>query len=286
MDLFAFIHTPDPTKVKVIERERKENKPRLLETTVGHTVPLLPVAHDRGASELEASVDKLFDENGNGNQTEQGDSAGGGGGSKRQRKRKTVAVDAGESSHSLKKLKEDHGTPSGASVGGKSKSFLQRLLAGAVLNAEVRGEVVPTFPFVTSSVSATPEREGGDHTDYVIGHNLRTIGAPQRFFISSDYSHHSGANVAEAEVDSLVRSSVPVMTAVTTTTPTADPAVVVKEKISKPYLFAADSSSAGGADPNAGIFSDLIGSDFLLAVSAPSSTLIPTFRKFMFLNGA
>ncbi|GJS93901.1 hypothetical protein Tco_0800869, partial [Tanacetum coccineum] len=55
-------------------------EPRLLETTVGHTVPLLPVTPDRGASELEASVDKLFDEDGSGNQTEQGDSAGGGGG--------------------------------------------------------------------------------------------------------------------------------------------------------------------------------------------------------------
>ncbi|GJY61369.1 hypothetical protein Tco_0462026 [Tanacetum coccineum] len=176
-----------------------------------------------------------------------------------------MAVDAGESSHPPKKLREDHGTPSGASVGGKSRSSLQRLLAGAVLNAEVRGEVVPTFPFVTSSVSTTPEREGEDHTDSVTGHNLRTIGAPQRFVISSDSSHHFGANVAEAEVDSLIRSSIPVMTTVTTTTPTADPAVVVKEKISKPSLFAADSSSTGGADPVAGIFLDLTRSDFLVS---------------------
>ncbi|GKA16415.1 hypothetical protein Tco_0696162 [Tanacetum coccineum] len=236
MDLFAFIHTPDPTKVKVVERERKEGEPRLLETTVGHTVPLLPVVPDRGASELEASVDKMFDEYGSRNQTERGDSAGGGE-PKRQRKRKTMAVDAGESSHPPKKLREDHGTPSGTSVGGKSRSSLQWLLAGAVLNAEVRGEVVPTLPFVTSSVSATLEREGEDHTDSVTGHNLRTIGAPQRFVISSDSSHHSGANVAEAEVDSLAR----------------------------PSLFAADSSSAGGADPNAGVFSDLTGSDFLVS---------------------
>ncbi|GJS43728.1 hypothetical protein Tco_0568771 [Tanacetum coccineum] len=27
MDLFAFIHTPDPTKVKVVERERVEDEP-------------------------------------------------------------------------------------------------------------------------------------------------------------------------------------------------------------------------------------------------------------------
>ncbi|GJV01637.1 hypothetical protein Tco_1335206 [Tanacetum coccineum] len=40
----------------------REDEPRLLEITVGHTVPLLPVAPDHGESELAASVDKLFDE--------------------------------------------------------------------------------------------------------------------------------------------------------------------------------------------------------------------------------
>nr|GFD28733.1 hypothetical protein [Tanacetum cinerariifolium] len=64
MDIFAFIHTSDPTKVKVVEQERKEDEPRLLETTVGRTVLLLPVASDRDKSELDASVDKLFDEGG------------------------------------------------------------------------------------------------------------------------------------------------------------------------------------------------------------------------------
>nr|GFC35778.1 hypothetical protein [Tanacetum cinerariifolium] len=66
------------------------------------------------------------------------------------------------------------------------------------------GEPVPTLPFVTSSVSATPEREDRSPADYVHGPNLRTIGAPQRFVISSDYSYHSGANIAEAEVDSII----------------------------------------------------------------------------------
>ncbi|GKF12237.1 hypothetical protein Tco_0050163, partial [Tanacetum coccineum] len=139
-----------------------------------------------------------------------------------------------------------------------------RLLAGVVLNAEVRGEAIPTLPFVTSFVSATPEHEGGYHTDFVVRLNLRTISAPQRFVISSDFSHHSGANVAEAEVDSLVRSSVPVMTVVTTFTLTVGPALVVKEKPVKPYLFFADSSLVGGADPNTSVFSDLSGSDFLV----------------------
>ncbi|GKB32164.1 hypothetical protein Tco_0871565 [Tanacetum coccineum] len=151
---------------------------------------------------------------------------------KRQRKMKTVVVDAGGPSHPPKRLREDHGTPSGAFVGGKSKSAVQRLLVGAVLNAEVRGEVIPTLPFVTSSVSAMPELEGEDHTD-------------------------------SAEVDSLVRSSVPIMTAVTTVTSTLDPGLFVKEKPVKPSLFFADSSSTRKTDPATGGFTDLTGSDFL-----------------------
>nr|GEX15167.1 hypothetical protein [Tanacetum cinerariifolium] len=46
MDLFAFIHASDPTKVRVVEGERDEGEPRLLETTVGRIVPLVPVAPD------------------------------------------------------------------------------------------------------------------------------------------------------------------------------------------------------------------------------------------------
>ncbi|GKF27101.1 hypothetical protein Tco_0082995 [Tanacetum coccineum] len=237
MDIFAFIHTLDPTKVKVVERERIEDEPRLLETNVGRIVPLLPVTPDRAESELEASVDKLFDEGGSGTLAEQGNFAGVGEGAnikpvteatdtvaedvvplqpRSQRKRKTVVVGAGEASHPPKKLREDHGTPSGVSVGGKSRSAVQRLFAGAVLNAEVRGEPIPTFPFMTSSVSVTLGREGEDHTDSV------------------------------AKVDSLIKSSIPVMTTVTTVTSTVDPATVAKEKPVEPSLFGVASSSAGG----------------------------------------
>ncbi|GJY87738.1 hypothetical protein Tco_0502366 [Tanacetum coccineum] len=146
MDTFAFIRTPDPTKVKVVEREQHEGEPRLLEVTVGRIVPLLPVAPDRGESELAASVDKLFDE--------------------------------------------------------------------------------------------------------------------------------GGVNIAEAEVDSFARPSVPIITAATTVTLTSGPAAVVQEKTVKPSVFAVDSSSAGG-DPNAGVFSDLTGSDFL--VSGIRTVIDPEF---------
>ncbi|GKG30785.1 hypothetical protein Tco_0423273, partial [Tanacetum coccineum] len=116
-------------------------------------------------------------------------------------------------------------------------SVVQWLLAGAIQNAEVRGEVVPTLPFVTSSVSATPKHEGEDHTNSVAGTNLQTVGLPQRFVISSDSSHHSDTNVVAAEVDSIVRSSIPMMKVATTVTSTVDPATIVKEKFVESSLF-------------------------------------------------
>ncbi|GKD67734.1 hypothetical protein Tco_1321824, partial [Tanacetum coccineum] len=149
MDIFAFIRTPDPTKVKVVERERHGGEPRLLEVTVSHTVPLLLVAPDHGESELAASVDKLFDEGGGGGtQVEQGDSVGGGDGQdtdvqpvataadtifenvvplqpSHHRKRKTIVVDTSGPSHPPKKLREDYETPDGPSVAGKSRSAVQ-----------------------------------------------------------------------------------------------------------------------------------------------------------------
>ncbi|GJQ95044.1 hypothetical protein Tco_0006183 [Tanacetum coccineum] len=70
MDLLSFIRTADPTKVRVGERQRAEGEPKLLDTTVGRVVLLLPVAPARSLSELEASVDKLFDKGGSGGQME------------------------------------------------------------------------------------------------------------------------------------------------------------------------------------------------------------------------
>ncbi|GKA04386.1 hypothetical protein Tco_0677167 [Tanacetum coccineum] len=254
----------DPTKVRVVERALNKDEPLLLHTTVGRTVPLLSVAPDRAESELEASVDMHFDEGGSGNQTEHEGSTGSGRDAniqlvseatdtvaedmvplqpRRQRKRKTMVADAGEASHPPKKL---------------------RLLAGAVLNLEVRFAAMPTLPFITSFVSATPEHECGDRTDSVTRLNLHTIRASERFVISSDSSHHSSTNVAEAEVDSLIRSSISVMTIVTNVTSMIDPVVATKEKPVEPLLFVTGSSSADGTDPTLGGFLDLTGSDFLI----------------------
>ncbi|GJS71471.1 hypothetical protein Tco_0704312 [Tanacetum coccineum] len=247
MDLLSFIQTADPTKVRKVrvgERQRAKDEPRSLDTTVGRVVPLLPIALAHAKSELDASVDKLFDEGGNGNQAKQGDSASGGHGVgiqlvseavetvvedaapvqlRCQRKRNKIVSDAGGPSHPPKKLREDHGTLSGASIGGKSRSTVQRLLAGVVQNAKVRGEPIPTLPFVMSSVSATPE----------------------------------------SEVDSFARPSVPLMTVATTVTSIVAPATTVKEKFVESSVFGVD-SSGGGADHTAGGFSHLTCSDFIV----------------------
>ncbi|GJZ86437.1 hypothetical protein Tco_0658047, partial [Tanacetum coccineum] len=138
MDLLSFIQTADPTKVRVCERERAEDEPRLLDTTVGCVVPLLPIAPAHAESELDASVDKLFDEGGSGNQAEQGDSAGGG-----------YGVGIQLVSEAVKTFVED-----------------------AAPNAEVRGEPIPTLPFVTSFVFATSEREDEGHIDSATELNL------------------------------------------------------------------------------------------------------------------
>nr|GFA50115.1 hypothetical protein [Tanacetum cinerariifolium] len=225
----------------------------LLDTTVGRIVPLLHVAPDHAESELEASAERLFDEGGSGNQTDQGDSA-------------SVVVDASRASHPPKKLREDHETPSEAFVGCKSRSAIKRLLAGAMLNAKVRVTAIPTLPFVTAFVSFTPKREDGGYTDFMTEPQLCTISASQRFVISLDSSHYFGPTIAEAEVDSLFRSSAPIMTTATTINSTNDSVLVAKEKHVKRTLFSADSSLASGPDPKSGVFSDLTGSDFLVGV--------------------
>ncbi|GJV08538.1 hypothetical protein Tco_1346194 [Tanacetum coccineum] len=259
MDLLSFIQTADPTKVRIGERQRAEGEPKLLDTTVGRVVPLLPVALACASSELEASVDKLFDEGGSGSHAEHGDSVSGRHGVGVSQVSETAEIVVEDAAP---KLREDHGTSSGPSVAGKSRSALQRLLAKAMLNPEVGVVALPTLPFITSFVSVTPEREDGDQTDFMTGANLRTITAPPRFVISSYSSHHSGANIAEVEVDYFVRPSVPLMTMTTTVTSTVDPTTTAKEKFVESSIFGGGSFT--GAEHTVGGFSGLTGSDFIV----------------------
>nr|GEW78422.1 hypothetical protein [Tanacetum cinerariifolium] len=225
----------DPTKVKVKERKHAEEEAKLLDSTVGRVVTLLPVAPARLENELEASVERLFDKGGSADQV---DSAADGGQEveigiamgvrivaeenvvaeipKRPRKKRQAAMDASGSSHPPKKLRGDYRSFSKAAIYGKSPSALRELLASSMLNVEVG---VVTLPIITSSVSATPEHESGVPADSIIGLNIRTIGASERFVVSLDSSRHSSTHASEAEGDSIIRSAVvpPVITEVVVT---------------------------------------------------------------------
>nr|GEW87070.1 hypothetical protein [Tanacetum cinerariifolium] len=148
-----------------------------------------------------------------------------------------------------------------------------------ISHAEAKGEPIPTLPFVTSSVSATPEREDKSPTDSVPGLNLRTIGASQRFVISSDSSHHSGANIAEAEVGSIVRSSAPAIATVTTVTVAIDADATATRAPVAPSLFGVGSSSTGRIDSVPGGFSDVSGSDFLIGGIRTVVDLVSDLQK-------
>nr|GEW84680.1 hypothetical protein [Tanacetum cinerariifolium] len=129
MDFLSFIRTADPIKVRIYERQRGEDEPKNLETTIGRAEYGHSTSGGKGAGVQPISqAEEVVAEDVVPLQP------------RRQKKRKTIVV------------------------GGKSRSAVQRLLAGAALNAEVRGDPIPTFPFVTSSMSATPKREGEGHT--------------------------------------------------------------------------------------------------------------------------
>ncbi|GJX66610.1 hypothetical protein Tco_0300953 [Tanacetum coccineum] len=244
MDLFAFIHVVDPTKLKIVERERIEGERKLLDFTVGHVVPLLPVSPARSEGDLEASVDRLFDE---GSSTDQGDSAIGSG--------HNAVIEPVTDVKDIAAEIGGHKTSSKVDTGGKSLSVIKELLTSSILNVEVGVEAVATLPLITFSVSATPEHEGGDLTDYVTGPNLHTIGSSEKFVISSDSSHRSSTNAAKVEVDSFIRSAAPlsVMTeAVVTNSIASAPSIPVPEaaaKITPPVQHSNfhDSSSANKA---------------------------------------
>nr|GEV31008.1 hypothetical protein [Tanacetum cinerariifolium] len=221
-----FSKRPDSDVVKVGERERAEGEAKLLDSTIRRVVPLLPVDLARAESELEASVDRLFDEGGC---RLGGFAVGGGQDAKTElvtgvriivdenvaaekpkcpRKKRPAVTDASGSSHPPKKLRGDYKTSSGATTSGKSSSVLKELLESSMLNVEVGVTAVATLPLVTSSVSATPEHESGTPTDSITMLNLCTIVGSDRFVTSSDSSHHSSTHASGAEGDSVIRSTV------------------------------------------------------------------------------
>nr|GFA40390.1 hypothetical protein [Tanacetum cinerariifolium] len=125
MDLFAFIHISDPTKVRVVERERAKGEPRVLETT----------APFRCFQSLLIVLTNLSEED--------------------------VGVGEPRRLQKKRKLKSDYGALNVVADAGKSPSDLGDLLARSMLMVESGVKVAATLLFVISSVSATSECDIG-----------------------------------------------------------------------------------------------------------------------------
>ncbi|GJU92160.1 hypothetical protein Tco_1304583 [Tanacetum coccineum] len=261
-------------------RARAENERPIVTVAKHRTVTLLPTSVVRSSGELSASVEREF----------VGDASIGDGGDQgfdsvagqdnvepivpvtepveaeiprpKRSKKKRVTYDSEGlpvASHPPKRLRADYGTTGGSATGGKSPSVLNRLLQDSRLTVEQGVPALPTLPFITSSVTASPLEEGGDRTDSVTGPSLRTIGPSARFVVLSDSSHHSGAKSADPEVDSLARSAAPVMTEATTV---AIPADVSKDKSAPHPSVFGSSSSSEKTDRTLSLFTGRSGSGF------------------------
>nr|GEY79894.1 transposase (putative), gypsy type [Tanacetum cinerariifolium] len=188
MDLFAFINQADPTKAQIREREVGEGDVSLLQLTRGRVVSLAGVNDQGNANVQGAGNDNVNEEGGKAavaNQTEQSDHVVHIGGidiladdeaqaivvdkPNKVRKRRKAGDGASGSVLPLKNLKEDHGASGdvGASTVVISLTALQGLLDSITLAVEVGVTAAATVPFVTSSMTPTPENEDDDKITYV-----------------------------------------------------------------------------------------------------------------------
>ncbi|GJU57476.1 hypothetical protein Tco_1235242, partial [Tanacetum coccineum] len=287
MDLNAFIRTADPRKVRIVERPRTENERPIVTVAKHRTVTLLPTSVSRPSGELSESIEREFGEDGSGGGGQEDASVAGHGNvrpvvpitddivaeadvsrPKRSKKKRVIRGSEGTpaASHPPKRLRADYGRISGSTAGGKSPGVLNKLLQDSRLSVEQGVTALPTLPFITSSVTASPLEEGGDHTDSVTGPSLRSVAASARFVVLSDSSHHSATNSAGPEGDSFVRSTAPVMTeatAVTTiATTVAIPADVGKDKSAPHPSVFGSSSSSEKTDRTLSLFTGRSGSGF------------------------
>ncbi|GJS35792.1 hypothetical protein Tco_0534174 [Tanacetum coccineum] len=251
MGLNAFIRTTDPRKVRIVERARAENERPIVTVAKHRTVTLLLTSVVRSSEELSASVEREFVRDASvGDGGDQGfDFVGGQDnveptvpvtehveteipGPKSIKKKRVIRESERmpAASHPPKRLRADYGTTGGSATG------------------------------------ASPLDEGRDHTDSVTGPSLRTVGPSARFVVLSDSFHHSGAKSADPEVDSLVRSTISVMTEATTVTTSATtvaiPTDVGKDKSAlHPSVFGSSSSSEK-TDHTLSLFTGRSGSGF------------------------
>ncbi|GKB59658.1 hypothetical protein Tco_0915844 [Tanacetum coccineum] len=267
MDLNAFIRTADPRKVRIVERARDKNEEPIMTVAKHRTVTLLPTSVVRPSGDLSASIEREF----------VGDAGGSGGGDQEiasvggqdnvepivpTTDNVVVKIEAPGPRRSKKKR---------VTRESKSSSVLNRLLQDSLLTVEQGVPALPTLPFITSSVTASPLEEGGDHTDSMTGPSLRTVGPSARFLVLSDSSHHSGAKFMDPEVDSFVRFVAPVMTTATTvtafvssvaTTATTFVDVGKDKDVPAPSIFAC-SSSSDKPDRTLSLFTGKSGSEFI-----------------------
>ncbi|GKE16076.1 hypothetical protein Tco_1423653, partial [Tanacetum coccineum] len=287
MYLNAFIRTADPRKVRIVERPRTENKGPIVTVAKHRTVTLLPTSVYRPSRELSESIEREFGEDGSGGGGHEDASVAGHGnarpvvpitddivaeadvfGPKRSKKKRVIRGSEGTpaASHPPKRLRADYGRISGSTAGDKSPGVLNKLLQDSRLSVEQGATALPTLPFITSSVTASPLEEGEDHIDSMTGPSLRYVSASARFVVLSDSSHHSATNFAGPEGDSFVRSVVPVTTEATTVTTIATtvaiPADVGKDKsVPHPSVFGSSSSSEK-TDRTLSLFTGRSGSGF------------------------
>ncbi|GJZ66234.1 hypothetical protein Tco_0622930 [Tanacetum coccineum] len=260
MDLNAFIRTADPRKVRIVERPRAENERPIVTVAKHRTVTLLPTSLGfdsvAGRDNVEPTVPVTEPVEAEIPMP------------KRSKKKRVIYDSEGlpVASHPPKRLRANYGTTGGSITGGKSPSVLNRLLQDSRLTVEQGVPALPTLPFITSFVTASPLEEGRDHTDSVTSPSLRTIGPPTRFVVLYDSSHYSGAKSADPEVDSLVRSAAPVMTEATTVatvaTTVAIPTNVSKEKSGPHPSVFGSSSSSEKTDRSFSLFTGRSGSGF------------------------
>nr|GFB69290.1 hypothetical protein [Tanacetum cinerariifolium] len=188
----------------------------------GRVVPLIDVNDQENANVQGVGGDNVNEEVGDTAMADQVEE-----GSEKEKK----ADGASDSNHPPKKLRVDDGTSGDvvASTGGKSLATIQELFEQSTLNVEIGVMAAATVPFVTSSVTPTPE--------------LLTYS-----------SHHSGTNVADDEVTSIVRLSMsphPLLTAVVTTTVIDDVAFIPTPGARTrpvPHSIFIDSASIGEAN--------------------------------------
>nr|GEU95245.1 retrovirus-related Pol polyprotein from transposon TNT 1-94 [Tanacetum cinerariifolium] len=232
MDLFVFIHHADPTKVKVEEREIREGE-----------IPLLELIKDCGSDDAAAmknteqsghvvrlgGIKILADDEAQALVADK---------PKKFRKRKTVDG-AGDSRLPPKKLRG----------------------ITSILAAKIGVTAAAIVPFVTSSVTLTPEHEGGEDADSVSAANVRTKRPTGRFVISSNTPYNSNPIAVDDDVSSVVRCTVlratvsipAVLTAAVATSIVAGTSISQPREVNEPTRASifADSTSPGNIDLDA-----------------------------------